>query len=297
MKFSIITPSFNQGQFIKRTLLSVSEQKKYGFEVEHIVMDGGSTDNTIKVLKAFPKKIQWTSVADKGQTHALNKGILSSTGDIIGWLNSDDIYYPDTLRQVAKFFKKNKHISVVYGMADHINKQDVAFEAYPTRNWNFERLKDRCYICQPALFLRRSVILEHGLFDENLDYCMDYEYWLRLGKAKVKISHIRKKLAGSRLYAENKTMSAVLKVHIEVMNMLKAKFHKVPESWLAGYANAVAIHTKKLILKESPFRFIFYYISAYWYASLKWNKSISMSTLKLHFGHIKSITYLFFKLK
>lgn len=297
MKFSIITPSYNQGQFIKRTLLSVSEQKKYDFEVEHIVMDGGSTDNTIEVLKAFSKKIQWTSEPDKGQTHALNKGILSSTGDIIGWLNSDDIYYTDTLRCVAEFFKKNKHISIVYGSADHINKQDIAFEEYPTRDWNFKRLKDSCYICQPAVFFRRSVIEEHGLFDESLDYCMDYEYWLRLGKAKVKFSCIKKKLAGSRLYAENKTISASHKVHVEILKMLKAKFDKVPEIWLAGYANDIVINTKKLCIKKNGIRFIFFYIFNYWYASLKWNKSISIVTLKLHFAHVINILNQSFKLK
>ena len=175
MKVSIVTPSFNQGQFIERTLQSVACQT--GASIEHVVFDGGSTDTTLDVLNRFSPKVRWVSEKDKGQTDAVNKGIRGTDGEIIGWLNSDDIYYPGTISQVVSFFKDNPEIDVVYGMADHIDINDQAFEAYPTEPWNFERLQETCFISQPALFFRRRVVEKCGLLDESLNYCMDYEYW------------------------------------------------------------------------------------------------------------------------
>src|SRR3569832_1871012 len=105
MKVSVITPSFNQGQFIERTLRSVAEQ--HGTEIEHIVMDGGSTDSTVEILRHFTPAVRWISEKDKGQTDAVNKGIRMTDGEIIGWLNSDDIYYPDAIERVVAFFETN----------------------------------------------------------------------------------------------------------------------------------------------------------------------------------------------
>ena len=225
MKVSIVTPSFNQGKFIERTLQSVASQT--GVEVEHVVFDGGSTDNTVEILKSFTPSVRWVSQKDRGQADAVNKGICATKGEIIGWLNSDDIYYSGAIARVVAFFEANPEIDVVYGMADHINLVDQAFELYPTEPWNFERLKETCFICQPALFFRRRVIKEYGLLDESLIYCMDYEYWLRLGKAGVRFVYLKEKLAGSRLYADNKTLAARVKVHREINDMLKKMFGRV----------------------------------------------------------------------
>ncbi|HEY5809923.1 MAG TPA: glycosyltransferase family 2 protein, partial [Povalibacter sp.] len=192
MKISVVTPSYNQGQFIGRTLASVSSQQ--GVELEHVVFDGGSTDATVSVLEAFGHGVRWVSEPDHGQAHAVNKGLKVVDGEIVGWLNSDDVYYPGALARVHAYFAANPDVDVVYGMADHIDTDDVPFESYPTEDWNRERLAQTCFICQPALFMRRSVVLTHGLLDESLHYCMDYEYWLRLAEAGVRFAYLPEKL-------------------------------------------------------------------------------------------------------
>jgi glycosyltransferase involved in cell wall biosynthesis len=271
MKVSIVTPSYNQGQFIQRTLESVASQR--GAEIEHVVFDGGSTDDTVEVLKRFGNGIRWTSEKDKGQTDAVNKGIRATDGDIIGWLNSDDVYYPDAIATVVAFFEANPDVDVVYGMADHIDLNDHAFESYPTEPWNFARLKDTCFICQPALFFRRRVVDQHGLLDERLNYCMDYEYWLRLGKAGVKFAYLEKKLAGSRLYAENKTMGSRLKVHGEINDMQKGLFGKVQDRWLWNYAHAALDH--RIDRKSAPRWFAIRMILIMLQSAKRWNGTIS----------------------
>lgn len=237
MKISIITPSYNQGQFIERTLLSVASQE--GAEIEHIVIDGGSTDNTVEILKRYSPTVRWVSENDKGQADAVNKGIMSSDGEIIGWLNSDDIYYPGAITKVVDFFQRNPNVDIVYGMADHIDIYNRPFEQYPTESWNFNRLKKICFICQPACFFRRRIVEMHGMLDESLHYCMDYEYWLRLGKAGMCFAYLPVKLAGSRLYTENKTMGSRLKVHVEINDMFKKMFGRVPNKWLYNYSLAL----------------------------------------------------------
>ena len=271
MKVSIVTPSYNQGRFIERTLQSVASQG--GTEIEHIVMDGASTDETVEILKKFGDDIRWVSEKDRGQTDAVNKGIRVSDGEIIGWLNSDDIYYPGAIARVIAFFSQHPEIDVVYGMADHIDLDDHAFESYPTEPWNFDRLQETCFICQPALFFRRRVIEQHGLLDESLDYCMDYEYWLRLGKAGACFGYLEEKLAGSRLYADNKTLGARVKVHNEINNMMKRRLGKVPDKWLINYAHAVV--ESKVDRGHNPRWFVIKLGMSTLLAALIWNHGIS----------------------
>ena len=271
MKVSIITPSFNQGQFIERTLQSVACQT--GAEIEHVVFDGGSTDNTLEILKDFRPPVQWVSKKDNGQTDAVNKGISATDGEIIGWLNSDDIYYHDAIARVVAFFKANPDIDVIYGMADHIDLEDHAFESYPSEPWDFERLKETCFICQPALFLRRRVVEMYGLLDETLNYCMDYEYWLRLGKAGARFAYIEEKLAGSRLYADNKTLGSRVKVHREINDMLKRLFGKVPDRWLFNYAHVVV--EGKINREERPFWFMIRLLVTSTISALRWTGKVT----------------------
>jgi glycosyltransferase involved in cell wall biosynthesis len=271
MKVSVVTPSFNQGQFIQRTLESVATQT--GAAIEHVVFDGSSTDDTVEVLKRFGNGVRWVSQKDKGQTDAVNRGIRATDGEIIGWLNSDDVYYPGAISRVVAFFESHPDVDVVYGMADHIDLSDQAFEAYPTEPWNIARMRDTCIICQPAAFFRRRVVTQYGLLDESRHFCMDYEYWLRLAKAGVKFAYLEEKLAGSRLYAENKTLGSRLKVHAEINDMQKSLFGTVPDRWLWNYAHAAL--DDRVDRSKSPRWFAVRMLVAVTKAAWHWNGRLS----------------------
>jgi glycosyltransferase involved in cell wall biosynthesis len=240
-----------------------------------VVFDGGSTDNTIEILKHFSPPVRWVSKKDKGQADAVNQGIRTSDGEIIGWLNSDDIYYPGAIASAVAYFSAHPEVDVVYGMADHIDLEDRAIESYPSEPWDFERLKEICFICQPAMFLRRRVVEQHGLLDESLNYCMDYEYWLRLGKAGVRFGYLEEKLAGSRLYADNKTLGASVEVHEEINDMFKGLFGRVPDRWLKNYAYVAVL--QKTNRSTSPYWFNIKLLTWTVFAAWRWNRSMSVT--------------------
>jgi glycosyltransferase involved in cell wall biosynthesis len=287
MKVSVITPSYNQGQFIERTLRSVCDQQSLGLVYEHVVFDGGSNDDTLEILSSFDHDVRWVSESDRGQAHAVNKGICATDGDIIGWLNSDDVYYPGVLARVVDFFEEHPDVDAVYGMADHIDVNDVAFEPYPTEPWDPARLMDTCYICQPALFFRRRVVVAYGLLDESLQYCMDYEYWLRLARHGVRFAYLPEKLAGSRLYSENKTMSDPVAVHKEINEMLR-RYGPVPDAWLFNYAYVVV--RSKVDEQERPARFAREVTLRSLLASFRWNGRISHTLVRRLFPRLRKFS-------
>lgn len=266
---SVITPSFNQGVYIERTIQSVLEQQIAN--LEYIVVDGASTDATLEVLRKYEGKIKWISEKDKGQTDAVNKGISSTTGEIIGWLNSDDIYYPNALKTVLEFFESNPEIDIIYGDANHINKNDEVIEPYYTEVWNIERLKEVCYLCQPAVFFRRSVIERFGKLETNLKYCMDYEYWFRLALNGANFEKINSVLAGSRLYDETKTLGARIGVHSEINDMLKKKLNTVPNRWLCNYAHVVV--DDKTAFKRGTKSYFLALVLVTTFSALRWNRT------------------------
>ena len=236
LTLSIVTPSYNQAEFIQETIDSVLNQS-YAC-MEYLIMDGGSKDLTVPILKTYGDSIQWVSEPDHGQADAVNKGIRKASGDIIGWINSDDVYYPGTFAAVMDVFEKNPDVNVLYGDADHIDRNGNYLEDYYTEEWNYERLKEICFICQPTVFFRRKTIEKNGYLDPKRQYSMDYDLWLRMGKTEH-FYYLKRKLAGSRLYAENKTLGFVENVHLDIMDTLKENTGTVCDRWIEGSANSV----------------------------------------------------------
>jgi glycosyltransferase involved in cell wall biosynthesis len=235
LKFSVITPSFNQGRFIERTIQSVLAQKSAEIEMEYVICDGGSVDETVEILKLYGEQVRWVSEVDNGQADAVNKGIAMTTGDIIAWINSDDIYYPGAFETVKAIFMSHPNVLALYGDADHIDEQDRVIEPYPTEPWSYERLIETCFLCQPSVFFRRSLVEKFGYLDDTLKYCMDYELWLRC-TSQTDFFYIPQKLAGSRLYKENKTLGQRVGVHYEINNMFVKQFGRIPDKWIFAYA-------------------------------------------------------------
>jgi hypothetical protein len=193
-------------------------------------------------------------------------------------LNSDDIYYPSALSTVLEFFDAHPEVDVVYGDANHIDEQDAIIEKYPTEPWNWERFLEACFISQPAAFFRRAVVDRHGLIDQQAAPSIDYEYWVRLGKNGVRFEYLPKLLAATRLHDEAFTVGSRVACHAATNNFMREHFGRTPDRWVFNYAHAV-VETKGFRRSE-PFRFALAVSLVTWYASLRWNHSLSGNVLR-----------------
>jgi glycosyltransferase involved in cell wall biosynthesis len=217
---SVITPSFNQGQFIEETILSIKKQDYP--HIEHIVVDGGSSDDTLALLRKYDKDITWVSEPDNGQTHAINKGIRMARGDIITYLNSDDIVLPCAVSAVVEAFTRNPEVDFIYG--DYMIIDTRGNHLLSRKTIGYDKnilLYGRALISQPASFFRRNVIDRIGYFDESYDFCMDIEFWLRAVVKGIKFHRINYSLAAQRLHHDAKTMTIRWKLddqHRKILN-------------------------------------------------------------------------------
>ena len=212
LSFSIVTPSFNQGAFIGEALLSVRNQKCGG--LEHLVIDGGSSDGTTAILRHYSDEerwshLQWVSEPDRGQSDALNKGFSRASGDIVGWLNSDDRYRSGCFERVAEVFHKHPAVDVVYGDYTWIDetgrvsriRREIEFSPFVLL---YHRV---LYIPTTATFFRRRVFEEGNRLDERLHYALDFEFFMRLAVGGYRFRHVSALLADFRMHAASKTCS------------------------------------------------------------------------------------------
>lgn len=210
-KISIVTPSLNQGKFIEETILSVLSQD-YPC-LEYLVMDGGSSDNTLKVLEKYSDNIKWVSEADKGQTDAINKGLRLTDGSIVGYLNADDLLSPGSLWRVAEAFTRHPGVMwvtgrcrIIDGKNNEIRKPITGYKNFLLKLGGFPLLVMTNYISQPSTFWRRDALEEVGFLDESLHFVMDYDYWLRL-YSRYPPMFIRDYLASFKIHPMSKTTS------------------------------------------------------------------------------------------
>ena len=224
-KVSVVMPSYNQGQFIEESIRSVLLQ---GYtNLEYIIIDGGSTDGSVDIIRRYaPWLTSWTSEPDAGQSDAINKGWQHCTGDVLAWLNSDDLYAPDALRQVGERFAADMTLGLVYG---EINVLDDAGRTsgaigYHARESQMLAALELPY--QPASFFSAAIIRQIGGLDVSLRYVMDVDILLRV-MANARAARIAAPLASFRIHAESKTNLAEPKFAEELL-MLLQRFEEKP---------------------------------------------------------------------
>ncbi len=200
---SIVTPSYNQGKYLEETIRSVLFQ---GYpNIEYIIIDGGSSDSSIEILQKYdPWLDYWVSEEDSGQSHAINKGLKRATGEIIAYLNSDDLYMPGTLEKVSRYYLAHPDIDVLYGDCRTIDQNSYELEIWRSQDFNIYKELCRNFIFQPALFMRSDVYEKIGYFDEDLNYTMDIDYWYR-ASLDHRFSYLREILASFRITKETKS--------------------------------------------------------------------------------------------
>jgi glycosyltransferase involved in cell wall biosynthesis len=208
LKVTVVTPSFNQAEFIERTIESVLSQRG-DFELEHLVVDGGSTDGTLDVLRRYEGRLRFVSEGDRGQSDAINKGFRMATGDVLAWLNSDDTYEPGALDAVVRTLAGGARwcfgeCRIVDERDREIRRLISRYKSWVSSRYTVRALVGRNFIPQPATFFRRDLLLEAGPLDESLHYAMDYDLWLRFARLAPP-AFVPRPLASFRWHGGSKT--------------------------------------------------------------------------------------------
>ena len=209
MKISIVTPSYNHADFIEETIRSVLAQRG-NFELDYCVIDGGSRDGTLEILQKFNDQLCWSSASDNGQIDAINKGLQRAIGDVIGWINSDDLLLAGALQRIASEFEDptcmwlHGDCRIVDRTGREIRRTVSAFKRYHAKRYSMSRLLQRNFISQMTVFWRRELLEQVGYLSSDFPLTFDYEFWLRLAKFHSP-RYVREQLAAFRWYDESKS--------------------------------------------------------------------------------------------
>jgi len=205
---SIVTPSFNQAKFLRRTIESVLNQDYP--RIEYIIMDGGSTDGSREVIQSYQDRLaHWESIPDKGQTDAINKGFAQATGKYLAWLNSDDIYQPGAFTEAIAFLETHPEVGLVYGDCTFIDAQDRLIGHFPAAQTDLRKLRrGYVHIPQQASFFRRDLWERVGPLDPSFYFAMDYDLWVRLAREAALVYMPGHNWASFRLHGDAKTIAS-----------------------------------------------------------------------------------------
>lgn len=219
-KISVITPSYNQAHFLEETILSVLGQNYPN--LEYIIIDGGSNDNSVEIIKKYESKLAfWISEKDSGQSNAINKGFVKATGDILCWLNSDDMFMPGILNYVAKEFA-DTNVSILTGSSVRYGETPEGIKTSShtiVADYNELSLKDVDYIMQPSTFWRTQVWNKVGKLNENLHFVFDWEWFLRAETINIPFKAVNKTLSIYRIHGNQKTGTGGNSRHQEIINL------------------------------------------------------------------------------
>lgn len=262
---SIVMPSFNQAEFLPAAIHSVMSQP--GPRLELVVMDGGSTDGSQAVLAqmsaAHPGRIRWWSGPDGGPAEAITEAVRRAHAELIGWLNSDDLYSPGAVARAVDHLRKEPGHVMVYGEGEHVDLHGVWMERYPTQppSVPFTQFLDGCFICQPTAFFRRDAFLALGGLDTSLKAAFDFEMWLRMFKAHPQgIGFIPSVQAQSRLHAGGITLRFRERVAMEGMQVIARHVGPPPSHWLLTHFGELCdqhpFFPERLDLRERCLRLI-----------------------------------------
>ena len=269
MKFSIVTPTFNQNKYIETTIRSVLANKQNYPDVEYIIVDGGSNDGTQDIVNNFSSEIDvFISEPDEGQADAINKGFKYATGHVYAFINSDDYYYPDTFQKVAKVFAENPDIDVVYGDCVFVT-EDEQFFRYFTEIEEFDSYRlTSCsdFIMQPACFWRKGIHDKCIEFNKYFHFGFDWDMWCRMLKADGKFFYLKELLAANREFAQTKTSSGGVKRLKELkkinilhkQSILLTAYHSYSYALYRTYKNNYNEKLKKIVHRWLSFQNIFY---------------------------------------
>ena len=222
-KISIVTPSFRQGGFIEKTLLSVLEQKYKN--IEYFVQDGASEDNTVSVLEKYENEIAgWESISDTGQSQAINRGFAKTSGEIMAWLNSDDLLLPNALNTVADYFNRHPDVDVVYGNRLLIDENDMEIGRWIMPGHDSAVLSWVDYIPQETMFWRRRIWDKvGGQIDESFRFAMDWDLLVRFRDAGARFAHIPYFLGAFRIHEHQKTSANINDIGQQEMNRIRER--------------------------------------------------------------------------
>jgi glycosyltransferase involved in cell wall biosynthesis len=245
---TIITPVYNSASYIEDCILSVLNQTYPN--IEYIIMDGGSTDGTQAIAQKYADRLTLISEKDNGQSDAINKGWKRAKGEIVAWLNGDDLYLPDAVEKAVEYLQNHPQTAWVYGCAQFVDENGQPNNyRYPIFEWSYDKLLQfGCYIVQPTVFLRRHIMDELGYIDENLHFGMDYEYWLRIGK-QYPPAFVRDIKVIVKIFQETKSRSGGYKRLLEIQTMLaKYGYHDLPSTmhhqWVEAMLDNMVLHVR-----------------------------------------------------
>lgn len=251
-EISLVTPSFRHGRFLERTLLSVLAQRYP--RLEYVVQDGGSDDGTTDILRSYGSRLaRWASERDSGQSQAINRGFASTSGEVMGWLNSDDLLMPAALRRVGELFREHPDVDVVYGNRLIIDDRDMQIGRWILPGHDSEVLSWADYVPQETLFWRRRVWDRiGGRVDESFRFAMDWDLLVRMRDAGAKFMHIPQLMGAFRVHPEQKTSDALRSSGALEMNRIRSRIHgRVPDqpeidrhvhTFLRRHIRADAVH-------------------------------------------------------
>ncbi|MBI5963190.1 MAG: glycosyltransferase [Chloroflexi bacterium] len=215
---SIITPSFNQASYLEQTMLSVLNQDYP--RIEYIVIDGASTDNSVEIIRKYADRLTyWVSEKDNGQADAINKGFAHATGDVIAWLNSDDYYLAGAVSSVVKIFEENPDVLLVYGDMLAVDEHGKTFNTLNYKQLTLEDLLCFQIIGQPAVFMRRSALVNLKL-DSTFHFLLDHFLWIQIAR-RGDIFHIPQTWASARYHAEAKNRAKAAEFGREAFRILE----------------------------------------------------------------------------